>query len=325
VSAGHALPAEVRLYDRLFTVANPDDAPEGKTFKEYLNPDSLAVLHGCLIEPSVANDPPGARYQFERLGYFIADAEDSRPGAPVYNRIVTLRDSWAKAAAQPATVAPAPQPAKPTPAQAAGQEQAEATRHSRTEARDEARAAAPELAARLARYTQELGLPFEDADVLTGDLALARFFEAALAEHGQPQSVAKWVTNELLRELKGRSPDQLPFSAAQFGRLVALVDDGTLSATLGKQVFDELLAQGGEPEAIVRERGLAQISDRAALAAVVARVVAANPDKAAQYRSGKVGLLGFFMGQVMRETQGKANPQMVQELVQDSLTPHPQS
>jgi glutaminyl-tRNA synthetase len=94
---------------------------------------------------------------------------------------------------------------------------------------------------------------------------------------------------------------------------------------LGKQVFDELLAQGGEPEAIVRERGLAQISDRTALAAVVARVVAANPDKAAQYRSGKVGLLGFFMGQVMRETQGKANPQMVQELVQDSLTPHPQS
>ncbi|GIV76830.1 MAG: glutamine--tRNA ligase [Litorilinea sp.] len=96
VSARHALPAEVRLYDRLFTVPNPDDAEEGKTFKDYLNPNSLRVLHGCRIEPSVANDPPDTRYQFERQGYFIADSVDSRPGALVFNRIVELRDTWAR-------------------------------------------------------------------------------------------------------------------------------------------------------------------------------------------------------------------------------------
>ena len=96
VSALHALDCEVRLYDRLFKVPDPDDVPEGQDFTSMLNPDSLAVIHGAKIEPSVANDPPGARYQFERTGYFIGDVVDSKPGAPVFNRTVTLRDSWEK-------------------------------------------------------------------------------------------------------------------------------------------------------------------------------------------------------------------------------------
>ncbi len=100
VSAAHALPAEVRLYDRLFQKADPDDVPEGQDFTANLNPESLLVLNGSLIEPSVADDPPGTRYQFERLGYFISDIVDSKPGALVFNRTVTLRDSWAKIAAR---------------------------------------------------------------------------------------------------------------------------------------------------------------------------------------------------------------------------------
>ncbi len=99
VSAEHALPCEVRLYDRLFSVPDPDDAPEGHDFTSNLNPQSLVKVTGSLIEPSVADDPPGTRYQFERLGYFISDPVDSRPGALVYNRTVTLRDTWAKIAA----------------------------------------------------------------------------------------------------------------------------------------------------------------------------------------------------------------------------------
>jgi glutaminyl-tRNA synthetase len=95
VSAAHAVPCEVRLYDRLFRVANPDALPEGEDFTTALNPESLVVRHG-FIEPSVLGDPPGTRYQFERTGYFWADPEDSTPARPVYNRIVTLRDSWAK-------------------------------------------------------------------------------------------------------------------------------------------------------------------------------------------------------------------------------------
>jgi glutaminyl-tRNA synthetase len=96
VSADHALTADVRLYDTLFTVENPDNVPEGEDFTSQLNPDSLEVLTDCKLEPSLAAAEPGARYQFERLGYFCADAGDSRPGAPVFNRTVTLKDSWAK-------------------------------------------------------------------------------------------------------------------------------------------------------------------------------------------------------------------------------------
>ena len=96
VSAAHAVDTEVRLYDTLFSVEVPDDVPEGQDFTETLNPESLEVLPGCKLEPSLAAAGPGSRYQFERLGYFCADPLDSRPGAPVFNRTVTLKDTWAR-------------------------------------------------------------------------------------------------------------------------------------------------------------------------------------------------------------------------------------
>jgi glutaminyl-tRNA synthetase len=96
VSARHALDCELRLYDRLFAVADPDALPEGQDFTAALNPESLLTVRGAKVEPSVAGDPPGSRYQFERTGYFISDPVDSRPGALVFNRTVALRDSWAK-------------------------------------------------------------------------------------------------------------------------------------------------------------------------------------------------------------------------------------
>jgi glutaminyl-tRNA synthetase len=96
VSAPHALDCELRLYDRLFTVPDPDALPEGQDFVTALNPESLVTLAGAKIEPSVADDAPGSRYQFERTGYFIRDPVESRPGALVFNRTVALRDSWAK-------------------------------------------------------------------------------------------------------------------------------------------------------------------------------------------------------------------------------------
>jgi glutaminyl-tRNA synthetase len=86
----------VRLYDTLFSIESPDNVPEGEDFVDYLNPDSLETLQGCKLEPSLAEVTPGARVQFERLGYFCADSEDSRPGAPVFNRTVTLKDAWAR-------------------------------------------------------------------------------------------------------------------------------------------------------------------------------------------------------------------------------------
>jgi glutaminyl-tRNA synthetase len=96
VSARHALDAELRLYDKLFTVPNPDDLPDGQEFTDVLNPNSLVVVPNAKIEPSVGADPVGTRYQFERTGYFMSDPVDSRPGHLVFNRTVTLRDTWAK-------------------------------------------------------------------------------------------------------------------------------------------------------------------------------------------------------------------------------------
>jgi glutaminyl-tRNA synthetase len=97
VSAEHALAAEVRLYDRLFSVPDPEaDLEEGEDFTVHLNPESLAVVEAALVEPALADDPPGTRYQFERHGYFMSDPEDSGPEGLVFNRTVTLRDSWAR-------------------------------------------------------------------------------------------------------------------------------------------------------------------------------------------------------------------------------------
>ena len=323
VSAQHALPVEVRLYDRLFLRPNPDDVEEGKTFKDYINPNSMEVVAEARIEPSVGDDPSGSHYQFERLGYFVSDIVDSAPGRLVYNRIITLRDSWSKQSqAEQEPAQPVERPAQR--AGAAGKD-AEAkgsdaeSRRSRADGRNDLRAGIPELASRLARYTDELGLPFEDADVLTRDLGLARFFEDALAACHAPRAVANFVTNEVLRELKGRDIAQLPFGGAEVGRLVGLIEQGTISATIGKEVFAAMLEGGGSPELIVRDRGLEQIDDAAHLEPIVAEVVAANAAKAEQYRSGKTGLLGFFVGQVMRATQGKANPQLVQTLVEREL------
>jgi glutaminyl-tRNA synthetase len=96
VSAAHAVDAEVRLYETLFEVEEPDNVPEGQDFTQSLNPGSLEALRGCKLEPSLAETMAGSRYQFERLGYFYTDPEDSRPGALVFNRTVTLKDTWAR-------------------------------------------------------------------------------------------------------------------------------------------------------------------------------------------------------------------------------------
>ncbi|MCX6043685.1 MAG: glutamine--tRNA ligase/YqeY domain fusion protein [Chloroflexi bacterium] len=322
VSAAHALPAEVRLYDRLFRVENPD---EGADFRQHLNPNSIEILAHSLIEPSVAGAPAGTRYQFERQGYFISDIVDSRPGHLVYNRIVELRDSWTKAApsTEPSEIPAKPDAGKPETtkpqAKSPDEETAKSSKRTKTELRSEARAALPALVARLNRYTSELGLSFEDADILTGDPATADFFEAALATHNNPKTVANWVNNEVLREVKDNPITTLPFNGAALGALVALVDNNTISNTIAKEVFAEMLKNGGDPQAIVERKGLKQVTDPDALVPIIDKIIAANADKANQYRAGKTGLLGFFVGQAMKESGGKASPQLVQELVRDKL------
>ncbi|NJN81866.1 MAG: hypothetical protein HC802_05975 [Caldilineaceae bacterium] len=314
VSAAHAVPAEVRLYDRLFSTPNPEEVEEGKSFLDYLNPDSVQILTGCMVEPSVASSPPGRRYQFERQGYFISDSEDSAPGALVFNRIVPLRDTWAK------IVEPSSGSSTSAARLSTEEENAPAVVGARSETRDRARLDDPILAARLTRFNAELGVGFVDADILSGDRAIGDFFEAALAVHNSPATVANWITNVLLAETKEISADQLAFDGAAFGKLVALVDAGAISNNIGKDLLNEMLTNGGDPEVIVEARGLEQISDADLLTEIIDSLIAKHGDKAEQYRSGKTGLLGFFVGQAMRATQGKANPQLVQQLVLERLT-----
>ena len=320
VSVNHALRAEVRLYDRLFLVAIPDEAESGMTFRDYLNPKSIQILSEGRIEPSVADG----------LVAPVTNSSDRDISSPIrwvpsreglsLTASVELRDSWAKARLSDAQQTHADVDGHTTPDGPASTEKREGDgRRSRTEIRDEIRADHPDLAARLHRYIDELNLAFEDADVLTGNRALGDFFEAALANHDNPQTVAKWVTNEVLRELKENSIDTLPFGGGQLGALVALVDSETISSTIGKEVFAEMVSTGDDARAIVERRGLEQIADPARLEPVIDEVIASNAEKAGLYRSGKSGLLGFFVGQVMRETKGRANPQLVQELLEQRL------
>jgi glutaminyl-tRNA synthetase len=324
VSAAHALSCEVRLYDRLFLVPDPE-ADEGVEFRQHLNPESLVVVPDARIEPSVRAAAPGAHYQFERLGYFVADPVDSAPGAPVFNRTVTLRDTWSRISAEtPKPSAGRPDRrggrAAPTGATAAaggdgggtgaaGQPQPEPVRRVERSA---------ELEAKRLQYQSELQLPADQADVLTRDAAVAAFFDQALAASLRVQAVANWIVNEMPREARERLRD-LPISGRALGQLVELVETGELSSSAGREVLDELVRHGGEPAAIVERRGLRQISDEAELRSVVDAVIGDNVAKAAEYRAGRTGLLGFFVGQVMARTGGRANPAVVRGLVEQAL------
>jgi len=324
VSAEQSVPVEVRLYDRLFRVANPDEAAttEGKDFTDFLNPDSRITIADARLEPAVAGAEPATHFQFERQGYFFTDPVESKDGSLVFNRVVMLRDTWAKIAAADTGKAAAGAPDEATEGAAADGEVAEKrrrTKRSKSEHRDLVRAAEPELAERYERYSTELGLSTDEADVLTGDISVAALFEAALGAHDDPKSVANWIVNELSPHFEEGRADGLLFGGAEVGSLVALVESGAISGKIGKEVLGAMVAEGGDPQTIIEERGLQQVTDPEAIGSIVEDVIAANLDKADEYRNGRTGLAGFFVGQVMRETRGTANPELVQKLVKEKL------
>ncbi len=180
----------------------------------------------------------------------------------------------------------------------------------------------PELPpARRKRFVDQYGLPAHDAELLTGDRALADYFEAAAGVHANPKALANWIGSELLRELKGDPAAVLtsPIGPAALARLVALVDEGTISGKMAKELFERMVRTGEEPDAIVRREGLRQVADEDAIARVIDEVVAAHPGVVADYRRGKKQAAGFLVGQVMKATQGKAAPQVVNRLLGERL------
>jgi aspartyl-tRNA(Asn)/glutamyl-tRNA(Gln) amidotransferase subunit B len=180
----------------------------------------------------------------------------------------------------------------------------------------------PELPrARRQRFLGEYGLPLHDAELLTSDRALADYFEEAVRVHGNPKALANWIGSELLRELKGdpAAVATAPVRPAALARLVALIDEGTISGKMAKELFERMARTGEDPDAIVRREGLRQVADEDALGRVIDEVVTAHPGVVDDYRRGKKQAAGFLVGQVMKATQGKANPQVVNRLLGERL------
>ncbi len=188
------------------------------------------------------------------------------------------------------------------------------------------RATMPELPpARRARFERELSLSPYDADVLTQRKDVADYFEAGVAAGAPAKEMANWVQTEILRVIRDEKLDSAlvirdwPVSATQLATLVGLVADGVVNRSTAKSLLPRLRGTDVDPEALVRAEGLAQVSDRGTLEAAVRDVVARNPDQVAQFKAGKEKVLGFFVGQVMKTTGGKANAQLVQELLRAAL------
>jgi aspartyl-tRNA(Asn)/glutamyl-tRNA(Gln) amidotransferase subunit B len=189
---------------------------------------------------------------------------------------------------------------------------------------DEVRASLPELPAqKRQRFAAEYGLPDYDAGVLTLSRDVADYYEAVARESGNAKAASNWVMTELLRKLKEdeRPLADSPVKPAQLARLIRLIDAGTISGKIAKDVFERMWASSESPDAIVEREGLTQVSDASAIQAAIAEVIAASPDQVATYRKGKTSTLGWFVGQVMRKTGGKANPQLVNELLKKALAP----
>jgi len=185
------------------------------------------------------------------------------------------------------------------------------------------RAALPELpAAKRRRFVETHGLTAYEAELLCQGQGLADYFEAAVRESGNPKAVANWVLNELLRELPGDDDQAVaacPISPSRLAGLLALIEDGTISGKIAKDVFEKMYRTGEDARTIVGREDLTQVADAGALAGVVEEVLAQNPKVVEDWRRGKKAAMGFLVGQVMKSTQGKANPALVNRLLGEKL------
>ena len=309
VSASEGVNVQARLYDRLFSVAQPDGDAE-VDFKSHLNPDSLSVRQCAMAEPYFNRLAPGTRVQFERQGFFILDGADSREGNLVFNRITTLRDSWKK---EPAKAAPKPKVKKEKPASDA------APQENKVSQRDQLRASNATLAARFERYQGELGLAKNVADQLSGDEPLSNYFEALLAS-GLPAALcAKWLRNELLAYGNEGDLSGLSFGADAFVELLKLLNQKEVSNRMAKEMLDAMVKTGKAPGDLLKEMGGGVIADDAAIEGIIQSVLDGAAEECARYKNGEDKLFGFFMGQVMAQTKGKADPKLSRDLLQKAL------
>lgn len=188
---------------------------------------------------------------------------------------------------------------------------------------EEVRASVPELpGARADRFIAQYGIPDYDALVLTGQKELADYYESAVTRHNNPKAISNWIMTEILRILNEQEEADMaavPVTSDHLAGLVKLIDDQTINGKIAKEVFKHMLAGEGDPAGIVKQRGLAQVTDTGEIESMVDEVLAANEASVADYKSGKEKALKHLMGQVMKASRGKANPGLVQDLIKKKL------
>ncbi len=181
----------------------------------------------------------------------------------------------------------------------------------------------PELPdAKRDRFISEYGLPEYDADLLSSEKAMADWFEDAVRAGTDPKPASNWIMGELMRLLNedSKNIEECPLKPSQLAELIRLIDSGTISGKIAKTVFEEMYRTGKEARAVVKEKGLTQISDSGAIEKAVDEVIARSPKEVERFKSGDEKLIGFFVGQVMKATKGKANPQIVNDLLKKKLS-----
>ncbi|GGA50677.1 Asp-tRNA(Asn)/Glu-tRNA(Gln) amidotransferase subunit GatB [Paenibacillus physcomitrellae] len=196
------------------------------------------------------------------------------------------------------------------------------TLHIDAEWKERIRASIPELPdARKTRYTSELGLPDYDAGVITSSKPLADLFESSLQSTSDAKAVSNWIMGDLLGYLNSNNLElaDVKLTGQGLGEMIGLIEKGTISSKIAKTVFKEMLQSGKLPQQIVEEQGLVQISDEGAILAIVQEVIAANPASVADYKAGKEKAIGFLVGQVMKQSKGKANPALANKLLVEAL------
>jgi len=171
------------------------------------------------------------------------------------------------------------------------------------------------------RFVDQYQIPRSDAQTLTATAEMADYFEKVVAGFPQGKKACNWILTELLRELNRdeREIEQCPISPENLAQMLTMIEDGTISGKIGKQVFSEMYQTGKNPQAIVKEKGLVQIQDASELSQVIEQVLDTHPGEVEKYRAGKEKVFGFFVGQVMKATRGQANPQLVNDLLRQKL------
>jgi len=189
---------------------------------------------------------------------------------------------------------------------------------------DKVRQQLPELPEqRRKRFAEQYGLSFNDASQLVSDKSLAEYFEKTAEASGNARAAANWIRSEVLREFEtaGIGAEASPVTPEQLASLIRLIDEEKISGKQGKDVLVEMFKTGKSADSIIEERGMVQVSDTAEIDALIDEVMSANPQQVANYRSGKDALFGFFVGQVIKASKGKANPKIVNERLREKLRP----